>query len=212
MQERRSNRERTDSTRTALLQAARALFVRQGYSVTSTPEICAAAGITRGALYHHFVDKKDLFRAVLEHEAAAVRADIEAAAPAGASPRDALVAGAEAYLDAMTLPGRTRLLLIEGPAVLGLAELRELDERNAAGSLVDGLRAAGVGADAGGPSLAALSALLSAGFDRAALDIDAGNDARAVRKAMRWLLLQMLPAAHRETVAAVRAKPLKSRR
>lgn len=212
MQERRSNRERTDATRASLLQAARALFVRQGYAITSTPEICAAAGITRGALYHHFVDKQDLFRAVLEQEAAAVRADIQAAAPAGASPRDALVAGAEAYLEAMTLPGRTRLLLIEGPAVLGLAELRDLDERHAAGSLTQGLRAAGVGVDAGGPPLAALSALLSAAFDRAALDIDAGTDARNLRKAMRWLLLQTLPAARRVAVTAARSKPAKPRR
>jgi AcrR family transcriptional regulator len=212
MQERRSNRERTDATRASLLQAARALFVRQGYAVTSTPGICAAAGITRGALYHHFVDKQDLFRAVLEQEAAAVRADIETAAPAGASPQDALINGAEAYLDAMTLPGRTRLLLIEGPAVLGLAALRDLDERNAAGSLVEGLRAAGVGGDAGGPSLAALAALLSAAFDRAALDIDAGADARAVRKAMRWLLLQTLPTARRVAVAAARSRPAKPRR
>ncbi len=211
MQERRSNRERTDATRSALLQAARALFVRQGYAATSTPEICAAAGITRGALYHHFVDKKDLFRAVLEHEAASVRAGIETAAPVGASPRDALVAGAEAYLDAMTLPGRTRLLLIEGPAVLGLAELRDLDERHAAGSLAEGLRAAGAGVDAGGPPLAALSALLSAAFDRAALDIDAGGDARALRKAMRWLLLQTLPV-ERRAAAAARSKTAKSRR
>lgn len=129
----------------------------------------------------------------------------------GASPRDALVAGAEAYLDAMTLPGRMRLLLIEGPAVLGLAELRDLDERHAAGSLAEGLRAAGVGVEAGGPPLAALSALLSAAFDRAALEIDAGADARAVRKAMRWLLLQTLPAAPR-AAAAARSKPTKSRR
>lgn len=68
----RSNQERTEATRTALLSAARKLFVEKGYAATSTPEIAAAADITRGALYHHFADKQDLFRAILEDEARAV--------------------------------------------------------------------------------------------------------------------------------------------
>lgn len=210
MQQRRTHRERTDATRAALLQAARELFVRQGYADTGTPDLCAAAGITRGALYHHFVDKRDLFRALLEQEAQAVRAAIDAAAPADAAPRDALLAGADAYLGAMTQPGRTRLLLIDGPAVLGLAASRALDERHAAASLAEGLRAAGVGPVAGGPSLSALAALLSAAFDRAALDIDAGADARVMRKAMRWLLLQTLPP---EPVAkaSARSRPRRPR-
>jgi AcrR family transcriptional regulator len=60
-----TNRERTETTQLALIEAARALFVSKGYGDTSTPEIAVAAGITRGALYHHFADKRDLFRQVL---------------------------------------------------------------------------------------------------------------------------------------------------
>ncbi|HJU40420.1 MAG TPA: helix-turn-helix domain-containing protein, partial [Tahibacter sp.] len=74
----RTNQERTDATRTALLDAARVLFVDAGYGDTSTPDICAAAGTTRGALYHHFVDKRDVFRHVLAREARAVRDEIDA--------------------------------------------------------------------------------------------------------------------------------------
>ncbi|MFX7731869.1 helix-turn-helix domain-containing protein, partial [Acinetobacter baumannii] len=59
------------------MQAARALFVDKGYAETSTPEIVAAAGITRGALYHHFEDKRALFRAIVTGEALAVAAAIE---------------------------------------------------------------------------------------------------------------------------------------
>jgi len=185
-----TNRERTESTQLALLEAARALFVSKGYGDTSTPEIALAAGITRGALYHHFADKRDLFRQVLAREAMAVAADIEAATPERLSPREALLQGSEAYLDAMTVPGRTRLLLVDGPAVLGMAEIMAIDDANAAHSLRQGLTRAGMGR--GEVSADALSQLLSAAFDRAALEIDAGADAKEVRAAMRWLVEQAL--------------------
>lgn len=182
----RSNRDRTDATRLALLDAARELFVGKGYGDTSTPEVCSAAGITRGALYHHFVDKRDLFRQVLLREAQIVRAEIEAASPAGLDAPAALLAGSEAYLDAMRVAGRTRLLLIEGPAVLGLKELQALDDAHAAASLRDGLRACAAGEGRVSPD--ALAPLLSAAFDRAALEIEAGADARLTRTAMVWLV------------------------
>lgn len=185
----RSNRERTEATRHALLEAARALFVSKGYGDTSTPEVSVAAGITRGALYHHFTDKRDLFRHVLQREAEAVRNDIVASAPAGLSAREALIAGSEAYLRAMAVPGRTRLLLLEGPAVLGLAEIAAIDESNAAETLHAGLAAAVGGSEV---SIDALSKLLSAAFDRAALEIDAGGDPEAVKAAMLWLLQRVL--------------------
>ncbi|SFK79789.1 TetR/AcrR family transcriptional regulator [Lysobacter sp. cf310] len=185
----RSNRERTDATRLALLEAARGLFVERGYADTSTPDICAAAGITRGALYHHYADKRDLFRHVLTREAGAVAADIEAAAPALADPRAALLAGSQAYLAAMAVPGRTRLLLIDGPAVLGLAELTALDDAHAARTLREGLAAAMARAPS---EIDAYARLLSAAFDRAALEIDAGADAQAIRAAMQDLLTRAI--------------------
>jgi AcrR family transcriptional regulator len=188
-----TNRERTENTQLALLEAARALFVSKGYGDTSTPEIALAAGITRGALYHHFADKRDLFRQVLAREAMAVAADIEAATPEQLGPREALLEGSEAYLGAMTVPGRTRLLLVDGPAVLGVAETMAIDDANAAHSLREGLKRAGMGR--GEVSVDALSQLLSAAFDRAALEIDAGADAKEVRAAMRWLVEQALGPA-----------------
>ena len=92
MQDYRSNRERTEKTKAALIAAARALFVEKGYAETSTPEIVTAAGITRGALYHHFEDKRALFRAVVREEALAVTRDIERATPERLAPLDALIA------------------------------------------------------------------------------------------------------------------------
>lgn len=194
---RRSNSERTETTRQALLAAARALFVAKGYAETSTPEIVATAGITRGALYHHFEDKKALFRALLEAEARAVAEQIEQAAPAALAPVAALEAGGLAYLEAMTVPGRTRLLLVEGPAVIGLKEMAALDALNGARTLREGLEAALPEAARAGLPLAELAQILSAAFDRAALAVETGEDAAAYRVAITALIARMVGAGGR---------------
>lgn len=189
----RTNQDRTEKTRAALLAAARALFIDKGYAETSTPEIVTAAGITRGALYHHFQDKRDLFRAVVTEEARQLASAIEGRAPGTLPPLEALAAGSAAYLDAMREPGRTRLLLIEAPAVLGMAEVQALDEANAARTLREGLAAAlsQEGREAG-PPLAALTDLLSAAFDRAALAIDAGADPADYHAAISALIRRLV--------------------
>lgn len=179
----RTNAQRSAQTRQALLVAARSLFVENGFTSTSTPELVEHAGVTRGALYHHFKDKGEVLRAVLEEEARQVAEEIEKAAPAKAEPLDALRDGSVAYLNAMAAPGRTRLLLIEGPAALGTAQMAAIDEGHAAASLREGLELA-----MPGKPVAALTNLLSAAFDRAALEIDNGNDRGEVRAAMLFLI------------------------
>ncbi|MCA1490173.1 TetR/AcrR family transcriptional regulator [Sinorhizobium alkalisoli] len=171
---RNTNRERSDKTRTALIDAARELFVAKGYAETATPEVVAAAGLTRGALYHHFEDKKALFRAVVEKEADKVAATIEELAGAGLAPRETLLAGAAAYFDAMAVPGRVRLLLLDGPAVLGVTEMAAIDAAHGGRTLEEGLAAAMAPRRLGDKAIKALAFLLSAAFDRAALEIDAG--------------------------------------
>lgn len=189
-----SNQLRTQATRAALLGAARRLLIEKGYAATSTPEIAAAAGITRGALYHHFADKQDLYRTLLEDEARAVADEIERAAPHDVPIRDALIAGSLAYLKAMRVPGRTQLLLIDGPAVLGAAEIFALDARHAGRTLREGLRAAvGQGLADDAPA-DALAGLLSAAFDRAALEIAAGADAAPFEAAIVGLIERTVAA------------------
>jgi AcrR family transcriptional regulator len=181
----RSNRERTEQTRLALLDAARRLFVEKGYADTATPDIVAAAGVTRGALYHHFEDKKALFRAVVEQEAMVVAQSTEAHASASSSPRQALLNGTAAYLDAMAAGGRTKLLLLEAPGVLGLFDAGIIDEEHAETTLLRGLDAhLPEAAQMTGP----LSVLLSAAFDRAAIAIAAGGDRREYEQAIAALL------------------------
>jgi hypothetical protein len=103
--------------------------------------------------------------------------------------REALIKGGEAYLDAMAAPGRTRLLLLDGPAVLGRAVMDEIDDRHATGSLRAGIlfavRAGDLPRDL---PVDAVTQLLAAAYDRAALAIEAGGDAGAYRKALALLI------------------------
>lgn len=172
--ERRSNRDRTEATRGDLIAAARRLFTEKSYAETGTPEIVAAAGVTRGALYHHFSDKQALFAAVAEQEASAVAEEVERAAPTALGAREALLAGTEAYLRAMQVPGRTRLLLLDGPAVLGRTGMDAIDDRHGNRTLREGLAATMRAGAMRKLPLDALTGLLAATFDRAALAIDAG--------------------------------------
>lgn len=191
---RRSNRDRTEATRTDLIRAARKLFTEKSYAETGTPEIVAEAGVTRGALYHHFADKQALFAAVVEQEAAAVAVEIDRASPPSLSARDALIAGSDAYLDAMRAPGRTRLLLLDGPAVLGRAAMDEIDNRHGNRSLREGLVAAMRAQAMTRLPAEALTALLAAAFDRAALAIEAGGSAEDYRAVLISLIDGLAPA------------------
>ncbi|CAH2407358.1 TetR/AcrR family transcriptional regulator [Mesorhizobium escarrei] len=191
---RRSNRDRTEATRADLIAAARKLFIEKSYAETGTPEIVAAAGVTRGALYHHFADKQALFAAVVEQEAAAVAEEIERASPPSLFARDALVAGSDAYLAAMRMPGRTRLLLLDGPAVLGRAAMDEIDNRHGNRSLREGLVAAMRSHSMTKLPVEALTALLAAAFDRAALAIEAGASAEDYRTVLMALIDGLTPA------------------
>lgn len=196
---RRSNRDRTEATRADLIRAARKLFTEKSYAETGTPEIVAEAGVTRGALYHHFADKQALFAAVVEQEAAAVAAEIDQASPPSLSARDALIAGSDAYLEAMRAPGRTRLLLLDGPAVLGRAAMDEIDNRHGNRSLREGLVAAMRAQALTRLPAEALTALLAAAFDRAALAIEAGAPAEDYRAVLIALMGGLSPAPARST-------------
>lgn len=184
---RRSNRERTEATRGALIEAARALFVEKGYAETGTPEIVATANVTRGALYHHFQDKADLLRAVVTAEGHAVAAEIRRGTIGARADMEGLLSGSDAYFAAIAVPGRARLMLLEGPAILGRQEMDRLDEEAGRAELRQGLRRVTAGT-IGEEELYALAELLSAAFDRAGLAIADGRPAEPYREAIRRLL------------------------
>ncbi|WP_022728053.1 TetR/AcrR family transcriptional regulator [Fodinicurvata sediminis] len=185
---RRTNQERTAATRERLIAAARQLFVEKSYAETSTPEIVARAGLTRGALYHHYADKQSLFHAVVVEEARKVAGEIEARSVNSTTPLQGLLTGGEAFLEAMAVPGRTRLLLLDGPAVLGQATMDQIDEAHGNRTLREGLIAAMQAGQIRRLPPAALAALLGAAYDRAALVIEAGGDAEALHQTLAALL------------------------
>jgi len=171
LQARKTQEERRTQTRRALIAAARTLFAEKGYAGTGTPEIVAAAGVTRGALYHHFADKLALFAAVVEEEHLLMAMAINAAGESDEEPGPikALVAGSDAFLDAMQDPGRRQIMLVDAPAVLGRAAVDEIDGRHGMDTLICGLRDAMEAGAMKKLPVETLAHLFGALFDRAAL-------------------------------------------
>jgi AcrR family transcriptional regulator len=121
------------ATREALIDAALRLFTKNGYGGVGTEEIVARAKVTRGALYHHFTDKRDLFRAVFEKVEADLVEGIAAKMGAVGDPWELLLAGMRAFLDACEEPAVKQISLTDAPAVLGWQEWREIDNRHGLG-------------------------------------------------------------------------------
>lgn len=129
------------ATRAALVSAARRLFV-DGYDAVGTPAIAAAAGVTRGALYHHFADKRALFAAVVDQVAADLVDRINAAAIGYAENKvEGVIAGCHAFLAACHDIETRQVFLVDAPAVLGWSAWRAIDARHGLGSLKNGLAA-----------------------------------------------------------------------
>ena len=121
--------ERRAATRGALVKAATQLFARKGFAATTVDDLAAAAGVAKGGFYHHFPSKEVLFAEVLDAQQAALAAEVLQAA-AGASVLDGLTRGCRAFLTACTRPAVRRIVLLDGPAVIGWEAWREIDARH----------------------------------------------------------------------------------
>ncbi|RKN50920.1 TetR/AcrR family transcriptional regulator [Micromonospora endolithica] len=128
-----------DQTRATLLREGRRLFAAHGYAAVGLAEIVRAAGVTKGALYHHFSGKPDLFRAVLGQVQQEVADRVAGAADRRDDPWDRFTAGCREFLTAATDPDRQRVMLVDGPAVLGWTEWRSLDEAASGRHLAEAL-------------------------------------------------------------------------
>jgi AcrR family transcriptional regulator len=160
---------RSASTRAKLIRGARALFARHGYMAVGTEQIARRAGVTRGALYHQFPAKADLFLAVYEQLEQELTAQIAALAGAAQSPLEALRVGIRAFLEACRKPDVQRIVMIDGPAVLGWERWRQVRQENGLG-LAEAVLTASIQAGEIAPLPARpLAHLLMGALDEAAL-------------------------------------------
>jgi AcrR family transcriptional regulator len=135
--------EQAQATRAALIAAARELFAQRGYASVGTEEIVRAARVTRGALYHHFAGKKELFEAVYEElERELVESVASSAELQTSNPLDVLRIGTNAFLDACENPAIQQIALLDAPAVLGWERWREIGMRYGLGVVQATLQAA----------------------------------------------------------------------
>jgi AcrR family transcriptional regulator len=140
--EHRTKPEHGEQTKAKLLALARELFARKGYGGVALQELCDRAGVTRGAVYHHFPGKDELFGAVCEQVAGEVSQRLIARAVSEPTAWARLQAGCAAFLDECAKPEVQQILLTDAPAVLGWEAFRELDGRHGLGLLKAGLQSA----------------------------------------------------------------------
>lgn len=185
--------QQREQTRRALLDESRRLFATRGYGAVGLSEIVRAAGVTKGALYHHFDSKAALFRAVLEEVQQQVAVTVAATAEAQDDPWMQFTAGCQAFLTASTDPDVQRIMLVDGPAVLGWSAWRALDEAASARHLADALAALIEAGTITRQPVAPLTHLLSGAMNEAALWL-AGSQAPEDLTDTRAALSRMLEA------------------
>ncbi|MFE5509485.1 TetR/AcrR family transcriptional regulator [Streptomyces sp. NPDC056529] len=180
--------EQRAATRRALLAEGRRRFAADGYHHVVLAEVARAAGVTKGAAYHHFDSKAGLFRAVVSEVQDELGERVAAEAERHEDLWEQLRAGCRAFLASGTDPAVRRILLVDAPTVLGWDEWRTMDEESSARHLAEALEAlAEAGLIAGRP-VEPLTRLLSGAMNEAALWIARGGEPRAAEQALDRLL------------------------
>ena len=167
--------ERSSTTQATLIQGGKRAFLENGYAGTSTPSLAKATGVSRGALYHHYADKKALFRAVVENIQTEVFNAIEERAVAAKDPIEGLKLGSRAFLEEASKPEFVRIVMVEGPAVLGLEEWRAIERKTGVQSLIEGLAYAVEQNAIDVPSVEIMAGLLSGALNESILTIYADD-------------------------------------
>jgi AcrR family transcriptional regulator len=197
-QARVANAERSEATRTALLATARAMFAERGYAAVGTEEIVRSAGVTRGALYHHFAGKAELFEAVYEDvERELVSTIADSVMATATDPLQALHAGTRAFLEACEDPAVQRIAMIDAPSVLGWERWREIGMRYGLGVvqavLTEAMDAGMIEREPVGP----LSHVLLGAIDEGAMLIARADDGGLTREQVGASLERFLDALAR---------------
>lgn len=185
----RSQEERTATTRAALLAAGRSLFAARGFADVPAEEIVAAAGVTRGALHHHYGDKRGLFRAVFEQLEADFAAEVVAAID-GVAPEDLVAVAVGAFLDVCARPETRQIGLTDAPAVLGWAQWRAIEAEHGL-ALVVALAQNSAPVRSGTTTAAMLGQLVLSSLIEAALLVAHAEDPEVARRQAEATLLSL---------------------
>ena len=191
---RRGGRREADAqaTRDALIRAALELFSKRGYAGVGTEEIVARAKVTRGALYHHFTDKRDLFRAVFERVEGELMERIAAQMERTDDPWELMVAGMRSFLDACEEPAVKQISLTDAPSVLGWQEWREIDNRHGLGLTRAALQGAVDAGEMRPIAVEPMAHLLVAALSEAAFVIAHAEQPRKARGEVERALIELL--------------------
>ncbi|OBG98084.1 TetR family transcriptional regulator [Mycobacterium sp. E3251] len=182
-------RARGEQTRRDLIDAGRELFVEHGFFNTSISDIVTKSGVgTRGAFYHHFKDKAELFRAVFEDVENDLTLQSIAAPPPGADAWERLTRGLHGFLEAAQEPAVQRVILVDGPVVLGWQTLREIQQSNSIALINEAVREAIAEGSIDDQPVGELTHMLVAALEEASLLVaHSANPDRARRRAAKIL-------------------------
>jgi AcrR family transcriptional regulator len=206
----RTTRQESEATAARILDCARVLFARRGFAAVGLDEIAGQAGVTRGAVYHHYASRIGVFRAVHAWAQAEVAESINRATACCTDPWQALESGCHAFLEASVREDLRQILLLDAPAALGWAAWRDQDARHSGRLLTDVLTELARTGVIAVESVPACQALLSGAMNEAALWAAAQDDA-ATGIADAWPTLRRMLAALRGTSAAGLGGVLSSR-
>ncbi len=180
---------RSAATRAKLVRAARTLFARKGYAAVGTEEIVRRAGVTRGALYHQFAGKEDLFLAVYEQVEEELTRKVVGSLGDVGGPFEALRRGMRIFVEECSAPGVQRIVMLDGPAVLGWERWREVAEQHGLGLIAGEIEQAIAAGEMVCAPVEPLAHMLMGALDEAALLIVRDRHAgAAVAQALERLL------------------------
>jgi AcrR family transcriptional regulator len=184
------------ATRRQLIEVATRLFADHGYEGTSIEAVLAAAGVSRGALYHHFAGKEALFKAVVSAVTDRVTAQLTEATRDCTDPVDAVRTGALAWIDLAGDPVIQRVVLVDAPSVLGWEQWRAMDDGQTLGAMRAMLQAVSDGGRLPAELVAPFASMILAALDETAMTVARAPDSRAAvaegRQAVEELLRRLL--------------------
>jgi AcrR family transcriptional regulator len=191
---RRSQPERSEATRRALVESARNLFASEGYPDTQLEDVVRSAGVTKGALYHHFQGKADLFRAVFEHEQRQLAKRVSDAYRRQRDPWKGFFAGCRALLEAQLDPGVQRVTLLDAPSVLGWEQMREIGSKYCLQLVKKGLEEAIAAGQIASRPIEPIAHLVFGAVCEGAMMVARADDQRAAAKRVLTELSTLLNA------------------